>query len=71
VATQTEATRGNTSERVKARRGSASGHRVTPSRSERTLRVRKSSKSQADEPHTWRARISAIKTAWGTGFTGR
>jgi len=61
VATQTEATRGKTSERAKARRGSAGGPRVTPARTERTLWVRKSSKSQADEPHTWRARISVTK----------
>jgi len=71
VATQTEATRGNTSERVKARRGSADGHRVTPARSERTLWVRKPPKSQVDEPHSWRARISAIKTARGAGSTER
>jgi hypothetical protein len=71
VATQTKATRGNTSERAKARRGSAGGQRVTPRRMERTLRVRKSSKSQADEPHSWRARISVIKTARGTGSIER
>jgi hypothetical protein len=69
VVTQTKAMRGKTSERVKARRGSAGGHRVTPTRPERTLRVRKSSKSQADEPHTWRARISVIKN--GTGDRSR
>lgn len=71
MATQTKATRGKTSERVKIRRGSAGGHRVTPSRMERTLRVRKSSKSQADEPHSWRARISVIKTARRTGSIER
>jgi hypothetical protein len=61
VATQTKAMRGKTSERVKAKRGSAGGHRVTPARSERTLRMRKSSKSQADDTQTWRARISVTK----------
>jgi len=61
VATQTKATRGKTSERVKATRGSAGGHRVTPARPERTLWMRKSSKSQADDTHTWRARISATQ----------
>jgi hypothetical protein len=58
VAIQTEATRGNTSKGMKAKRGTADGCRVKPARSKRTLRMRKSSKSQADDTLTWRARMS-------------
>jgi hypothetical protein len=42
-------------------RGSAEGPRVTPARSERTLRVRKSSKSEADEASSWRATATVTK----------
>jgi hypothetical protein len=71
VATQTKATRGNTSERSKARRGSTGGHRVKPARPERILRVRKSSKSQADDTLTWRARISAAENGTEDRFIER
>jgi hypothetical protein len=71
VATQTKATRGNTSERAKARRGSTGGHRVTPARPERILRMRKSSKSQADDTLTWRARMSATKNGMEDRLTER
>jgi hypothetical protein len=61
VAIRTETARGNTSKGTKAKRGSADGNRVKPTRSKRTLRVLKSSKSQTDDTLTWRARMSVTQ----------
>jgi hypothetical protein len=52
---------------VKAKRGSTVGYRVTPARSERTSRMRKSSKSSVDETLAWQARMSASRN----GMEGR
>jgi hypothetical protein len=49
-------------------RGSASGYRVTPARLERTLRMRKSSKSPADEAPSWRVRIPVTQNDMGDRF---